>query len=253
MGDSSAFWAFLGPVPASNLPPPTFSTPAIWRPSSQEGSHVGPRASSQQASFTSSPGLGLARPHFLRGSSGALKPHSPSQSSLPPKLRSPPLEASAGSFFPGPRHPAAPVMAATYASVQKRGHPPAPACDPAEEEPEGAVYSTVKPRALRGGPATPTEYTVVAHPGSAALESPACSSPGSGRPLLSSVVAPSTTRKASTPSRNCPGPEAYEDVTDIAVPGLGPGGLQPSGGLGFNIRIGKPKGPRDPPAEWSRV
>ncbi|XP_051823989.1 tyrosine-protein phosphatase non-receptor type 18-like [Antechinus flavipes] len=146
-------------------------------------------------------------------------------------------------------------MAATYASVQKRGHAPGPAVarDPAEEEPEGAVYSTVKPRALRGGPATPTEYTAVAHPGSAALESPVCSSPGSGRPLLSSVVDPSTTRKASTPSRNCPGPEAYEDVTDIAVPGLGPSGLQPSSSLGFNIRIGKPKGPRDPPAEWTRV
>ncbi|XP_054555424.1 tyrosine-protein phosphatase non-receptor type 18 [Talpa occidentalis] len=36
---------------------------------------------------------------------------------------------------------------------------------------------------------------------------------------------------------------AYEDVANGA----------PSGGLGFNLRIGKPKGPRDPPAEWSRV
>ncbi|XP_074134248.1 tyrosine-protein phosphatase non-receptor type 18-like isoform X2 [Sminthopsis crassicaudata] len=146
-------------------------------------------------------------------------------------------------------------MAATYASVQKRSHAPVPAaaCDSAEAEPEGAVYSTVKPRALRGGPATPTEYTAVAYPGSAALESPACSSPSSGRPLLSSVVAPSITRKVSTPPRNCPGPEAYEDVTDIAAPSLGPSGLQPSSSLGFNIRIGKPKGPRDPPAEWTRV
>ncbi|KTG00674.1 hypothetical protein cypCar_00026830 [Cyprinus carpio] len=25
------------------------------------------------------------------------------------------------------------------------------------------------------------------------------------------------------------------------------------GGLGFNCRIKKPKGPRDPPAEWSRA
>ncbi|EHB06078.1 Tyrosine-protein phosphatase non-receptor type 18 [Heterocephalus glaber] len=39
------------------------------------------------------------------------------------------------------------------------------------------------------------------------------------------------------------GPDAYEDVTDGAQ----------TGGLGFNLRIGRPKGPRDPPAEWTRV
>ncbi|XP_074055658.1 tyrosine-protein phosphatase non-receptor type 18-like [Macrotis lagotis] len=145
-------------------------------------------------------------------------------------------------------------MAATYASVQKRGHNPTSAaatCEPAELE--GAVYSTVKPRALRGGTGPPTEYTSVAFPSSAVLESPACPSPGSGRPLLSLVVASNSTRKAGTSSRNCPGPEAYEDVTDITVPGLGPCSLQPSSSLGFNMRIGKPKGPRDPPAEWTRM
>ncbi|XP_033047847.1 tyrosine-protein phosphatase non-receptor type 18 isoform X9 [Trachypithecus francoisi] len=36
---------------------------------------------------------------------------------------------------------------------------------------------------------------------------------------------------------------AYEDVA---------GGAQ-TGGLCFNLRIGRPKGPRDPPAEWTRV
>nr|BAG60207.1 unnamed protein product [Homo sapiens] len=39
------------------------------------------------------------------------------------------------------------------------------------------------------------------------------------------------------------GSGAYEDVA---------GGAQ-TGGLGFNLRIGRPKGPRDPPAEWTRV
>ncbi|XP_021568339.1 tyrosine-protein phosphatase non-receptor type 18 [Carlito syrichta] len=39
------------------------------------------------------------------------------------------------------------------------------------------------------------------------------------------------------------GSGAYEDVA---------GGVQ-AGGLGFNLRIGRPKGPRDPPAEWTRV
>ncbi|XP_055971600.1 tyrosine-protein phosphatase non-receptor type 18 [Sorex fumeus] len=36
---------------------------------------------------------------------------------------------------------------------------------------------------------------------------------------------------------------AYEDVT----------GVVQTGSLGFNVRIGKPKGPRDPPAEWTRM
>lgn len=39
------------------------------------------------------------------------------------------------------------------------------------------------------------------------------------------------------------GPDAYEDVAEGAQ----------TGGLGFNLRIGRPKGPRDPPAEWTRV
>uniref|UniRef100_A0A8C8WNZ9 protein-tyrosine-phosphatase n=1 Tax=Panthera leo TaxID=9689 RepID=A0A8C8WNZ9_PANLE len=39
------------------------------------------------------------------------------------------------------------------------------------------------------------------------------------------------------------GPDAYEDVVDGAQ----------TGGLGFNLRIGRPKGPRDPPAEWTQV
>lgn len=48
-------------------------------------------------------------------------------------------------------------------------------------------------------------------------------------------------RVPADPSPAVPG--AYEDVAD---------GSQTSG-LGFNLRIGRPKGPRDPPAEWSRV
>ncbi|XP_072481922.1 tyrosine-protein phosphatase non-receptor type 18-like [Notamacropus eugenii] len=202
-----------------------------------------------EARVTSQPGLGLARHHFLRRSFGAQESHSPSQ----PCLSFPGSFSGLPVFFQVLS--ANQVMAATYASVQKRSHAPGPAatCEPAEAELEAAVYSTVKPRALRGGAGTPTEYTPVAFPSSAALESPACSSAGSGRPLLSLVVAPSTARKASTPSRHCPGPEAYEDVTDISGPGLGPSSLQPSTTLGFNIRIGKPKGPRDPPAEWTRM
>ncbi|XP_040150168.2 tyrosine-protein phosphatase non-receptor type 18 isoform X2 [Ictidomys tridecemlineatus] len=54
--------------------------------------------------------------------------------------------------------------------------------------------------------------------------------------------------RASLPGRvpanqSSAGPDAYEDVTEGAQ----------TGGLGFNLRIGRPKGPRDPPAEWTRV
>lgn len=43
-----------------------------------------------------------------------------------------------------------------------------------------------------------------------------------------------------------PGDGAYEVVTPHGDPSSTPC-------LGFNFRIGKPKGPREPPAEWSRV
>ncbi|XP_054442660.1 tyrosine-protein phosphatase non-receptor type 18 [Pteronotus mesoamericanus] len=39
------------------------------------------------------------------------------------------------------------------------------------------------------------------------------------------------------------GPGTYEDVASVAQ----------TGGLGFNVRVGKPKGPRDPPAEWTQA
>nr|XP_033779150.1 tyrosine-protein phosphatase non-receptor type 18 isoform X2 [Geotrypetes seraphini] len=44
--------------------------------------------------------------------------------------------------------------------------------------------------------------------------------------------------------------EDYEDVPDPTKSSKS--SLSPGNGLGFNYRIGKPKGPRDPPAEWSR-
>nr|XP_008542590.1 PREDICTED: tyrosine-protein phosphatase non-receptor type 18 [Equus przewalskii] len=48
---------------------------------------------------------------------------------------------------------------------------------------------------------------------------------------------------AAPADRSAAAPGAYEDVADGAQ----------TGGLGFNLRIGRPKGPRDPPVEWTRV
>ncbi|XP_065509278.1 tyrosine-protein phosphatase non-receptor type 18 [Caloenas nicobarica] len=50
----------------------------------------------------------------------------------------------------------------------------------------------------------------------------------------------------SGPAPNPPGDGAYEVVTPPAEPGS-------SAHLGFNSRIRKPKGPREPPADWTRA
>ncbi|KAM7134389.1 LOW QUALITY PROTEIN: tyrosine-protein phosphatase non-receptor type 18 [Macrochelys suwanniensis] len=62
-------------------------------------------------------------------------------------------------------------------------------------------------------------------------------------PLQSFVASPQ--KKAPSPPRH-ESTDSYEavDRSPIASPG---------NGLGYNFRIGKPKGPRDPPAEWTRL
>lgn len=68
--------------------------------------------------------------------------------------------------------------------------------------------------------------------------------PRSQRPMSHTEDATGTTPLGRVPAdQNPPGPDAYEEVTNGAQ----------TGGLGFNMRIGRPKGPRDPPAEWTRV
>ncbi|OBS74220.1 hypothetical protein A6R68_15249 [Neotoma lepida] len=102
---------------------------------------------------------------------------------------------------------------ATYAVVQKRGAP------------AGTGPGTRVPSS-----ADTTFYTQVA--------------PRSQRPMTHTEDARGTMPLGHVPAdQNPPGPDAYEEVTDGAQ----------TGGLGFNLRIGRPKGPRDPPAEWTRV
>lgn len=110
--------------------------------------------------------------------------------------------------------PPARAMADTYAAVQKRGVPSAGA--------DGApLYSQVTPRGRR--PQAPADDARRSQaPADDARRTPPGFVPVDQRPA---------------------GPGAYEDVVDGAQ----------SSGLGFNLRIGRPKGPRDPPAEWTRV
>uniref|UniRef100_A0A2K6FAX3 protein-tyrosine-phosphatase n=1 Tax=Propithecus coquereli TaxID=379532 RepID=A0A2K6FAX3_PROCO len=109
------------------------------------------------------------------------------------------------------------AMADTYAVVQKRGARagagPGSWARSAEEAP---LYAQVAPRAQR--------------PGTHAEDARGLTRGGRLLPAVPADQSPA-------------GSGAYEDVTD---------GAQTSG-LGFNLRIGRPKGPRDPPAEWTRV
>ncbi|KAK2507123.1 hypothetical protein MC885_004112 [Smutsia gigantea] len=71
-----------------------------------------------------------------------------------------------------------------------------------------------------------------------------CPGVGGGSPELGGLVNLGSGFLSAVPVDQSPtGPGAYEDVADGAQ----------SSGLGFNLRIGRPKGPRDPPAEWTRV
>lgn len=68
--------------------------------------------------------------------------------------------------------------------------------------------------------------------------------PRAQRPVAHTENAQGTSALSRVPvDQNHSGPDAYEEVTDGAQ----------TGRLGFNLRIGRPKGPRDPPAEWTRV
>ncbi|XP_051627986.1 tyrosine-protein phosphatase non-receptor type 18 [Manacus candei] len=110
-------------------------------------------------------------------------------------------------------------------SVSVPAEPPAP-------PPMDVTYAVVN-KARRGGGAVGRDPAPF---GRDPAPSGTCSLPGSP------VHRPSPT-PAGSPR---PADGAYEVVTPPGDPGSGPC-------LGFNFRIGKPKGPRDPPAEWSRV
>ncbi|XP_019482600.1 PREDICTED: tyrosine-protein phosphatase non-receptor type 18 isoform X3 [Hipposideros armiger] len=121
--------------------------------------------------------------------------------------------------------------------------------------PPGGVLRSISvpgPRAL----AMANTYAVVQKRGAPAGTGSGSGAQGTeGTPLYSQVMprarrtqAPAEDARGVLPGRvpadpSPAAPGAYEDVAD---------GSQ-TGGLGFNLRIGRPKGPRDPPAEWSRV
>lgn len=151
-------------------------------------------------------------------------------------------------------------MSDTYAVVNKSKHPPP--SDPAysvaatprssrslpsthhyDNDVAGAsaapVYSTVRPRAkphnltLSAMPiydtATPTNHMLGERP-------PSLSNNGDYHLLPADHVSP-----------------ADDDYEDFSSSATDTSGLCSPGGIGFNCRVQKPRGPRDPPAEWSRL
>ncbi|XP_055462548.1 tyrosine-protein phosphatase non-receptor type 18 isoform X7 [Psammomys obesus] len=127
---------------------------------------------------------------------------------------------------------------------------------PAVSRPPGGVLRSIS---VPGPPTLPMAdtYAVVQKRGAPAGTGPGTRAPSSAdtpiysqvaaraqRPIAQTEDAQGTSPLGRVPAdQNPPGPDAYEEVTNGAQ----------TGGLGFNMRIGRPKGPREPPAEWTRV
>ncbi|XP_056394478.1 tyrosine-protein phosphatase non-receptor type 18 isoform X2 [Hyla sarda] len=106
--------------------------------------------------------------------------------------------------------------------------------------PVDQLYSTVVPKSNR----TSTCITAPSSAATIATSSSSYSLAGNPTPAEAASVEYSQVTVPSTATSV----DEYEFVFD-ASKGRMPGGVS---GIGFNCRIGKPKGPRDPPAEWSR-
>lgn len=128
-----------------------------------------------------------------------------------------------------------------------------PTLPAAVSRPPGGVLRSIS---VPGPPTLPMAdtYAVVQKRGAPAGTGPGTRAPSSAdTPIYSQVaaraprpIAQTEDGQGTSPLRcdqNPPGPDAYEEVTNGAQ----------TGGLGFNMRIGRPKGPREPPAEWTRV
>ncbi|XP_030640399.1 tyrosine-protein phosphatase non-receptor type 18 [Chanos chanos] len=170
--------------------------------------------------------------------------------------------------YPPPRK-----MNDTYAVVNKLKPPPSSMtpCPPdtvhlydntnlgGQKSPATALYSAVKPKSRAVGnppPMTnPIYETAVATNQRAAEASEGVGHSGYG--LLpgdfrsnnrdSQLFSPATRMPSESNS------SADDDYEYVSSPLKDSSGYCPPGSLGFNCRIKKPRGPRDPPAEWSRA
>lgn len=146
-----------------------------------------------------------------------------------------------------PRHPPSPSTSLAYSTVTTTrpsvGNRSLPSSHHYDNDVKGAsaapLYSTVKPRAKPNtlpSSATPIYDTATS----------ANPRPGEGPPALGN----NGEYQLFAAERHSSTDDDYEDfstsVTDIP-------NMCSRDGIGFNCRIQKPRGPRDPPAEWSRL
>ncbi|XP_061470383.1 tyrosine-protein phosphatase non-receptor type 18 isoform X2 [Rhineura floridana] len=149
-----------------------------------------------------------------------------------------------------------------YAAVKPRNSNVAdiPAIDPNAFVGLQASHSLPGSPIRRPAPSVTCEYAHINPSVPGDSSSRVTSSPshtnGFGKTLLRNLMPPvfnSSPGKKAPPSPRTVPTQAYEDVGDISPRGS-PNTVGSSvNAMGFNFRIGKPKGPRDPPAEWSRV
>ncbi|KAF7244035.1 Tyrosine-protein phosphatase non-receptor type 18 [Varanus komodoensis] len=111
----------------------------------------------------------------------------------------------------------------------------------------------------RLSPSTACDYSSCISSLSGDSSSKAATSPsqanGTGKTLLRNLMPPAFTSspvKKAPLSPRTPSAQTYEEVGDTTPRGGSNAVGVPANAMGFNFRIGKPKGPRDPPAEWSR-
>ncbi|KAM9856216.1 tyrosine-protein phosphatase non-receptor type 18 isoform 2-T2 [Aulostomus maculatus] len=128
----------------------------------------------------------------------------------------------------------------TYAIVNKPKHPHRPSANPANSDAApprlNTGSSTVRPRARPNSAPhpPPTIYTTTV---------PAKSSSGDG------PLSPGSTGKYQLVSAECSSADnAYEE---FSTPASAVSDACSHDGIGFSSRVEKPKGPRDPPADWS--
>ncbi|XP_068104893.1 tyrosine-protein phosphatase non-receptor type 18 [Hyperolius riggenbachi] len=152
---------------------------------------------------------------------------------------------------------AAPSAYIQYDNVRPRTMPP---------KPPDQLYSTVVPKPIRSSACpsvSPTSspisssYALAGAPSLPELAPNSYSEvniPSAAPPLFPNSKGDNrwsqqpASAYATVPDRQAESLDDYEDVNDPAKGRT----LPLNGGMGFNYRIGRPKGPRDPPPEWIR-
>ncbi|XP_036389565.1 tyrosine-protein phosphatase non-receptor type 18 [Megalops cyprinoides] len=175
-------------------------------------------------------------------------------------------------LLPQTSHPLGQKMNDTYAVVNKPKHRPPPEStsplptahhyDNADlggpSPPADALYSTVKPKnRCSVVPASTATYDRVIPASDRGAEASVTSDQGNYE-LVQGVFSTSSRNTAPANSHQIRRPSEARSSTDddyeyISNPLKDVTSYCSPGSMGFNCRIKKPKGPRDPPAEWSRA